>query len=131
VHHVHTTMQLVGLPPASSEVEWVPHTDIYENESSFVIRLEIAGVHRDDIHIDVSDRTLVVSGRRPDSCRTERRHFRQMEIHYGFFERRLVLPRNVEGRQVKANYRNGFLIIELPKVAKSNPTPLRVTIEQD
>lgn len=124
-------MHLVGLSTASSNVEWVPNTDIYENESSFVVRIEVAGMNRDDIHIHLAERTLVVRGRRPEPCRTGRCSFRQMEIDYGIFERRLVIPRTVDGTRVKANYRNGFLTIDLPKVAKSDPTPLRVAIEED
>jgi HSP20 family protein len=131
VHHVHTTLQLVGLSSASSNVEWVPNTDIYENEASFVVRMEIAGVNRDDIHINFSDRTLIVRGRRPDPRRADKCHFRQMEVDYGIFERHLVIPRTVDGKRIRANYRNGFLIIELPKVAKSDPVPQRVMIQED
>src|SRR3989338_497128 len=118
IHHIHTTLQMVGLSSSSSNVEWVPNTDIYENEASFMVRMEIAGVSRDDIQINFTDRTLVVKGRRTDSCRATKCHFRQMEIDYGVFERHLVIPRTVDGKRVKASYRNGFLIIELPKVAK-------------
>lgn len=132
VHHAHTTLQLVGLSPsASSLVEWVPNTDIYENEVSFVVRMEVAGVNREDIQIFLSDHTLTVSGHRPDPCRTSHCHFRQMEINYGLFEKRLVIPRSVDGGHVKASYRNGFLMIELPKVAKSDPVSLKVVVEQD
>jgi len=131
VHHVHTSMQLGGVPPSSTHIDWVPNTDIYETQTSFVVRMEVAGVTREDIHVDLVDRTLVVSGNRPDFLHSERRQFRQMEIHHGAFERRLVVPRNVDAKHIHANYRNGFLIIELPKVAKSEPTPLKVTIEHD
>jgi HSP20 family protein len=131
VHHVHTTLHLVGLSSPSSNVEWVPNTDIYETEVSFVVRMELAGVDKDEVQISLSDRTLTVRGRRPDLCRKEKCHFRQMEIHYGLFERRIIIPRTIDGRKVKANYRNGFLIIELPKIAKSSPVPLKVDIEED
>lgn len=131
VHHTHTTLQLVGLHSASADVEWVPNTDIYENESFFIVRMEVAGATREDIQVTISDRTLIVRGRRQDQGRTQRCYFRQMEIHYGIFERRLVLPRNVDGKRVKANYRNGFLILELPKVAKSDPVPLKIMVEEE
>ena len=131
VHHTNATFHLVGVPPVSSNAEWVPNTDIYENDASFIVRMEIAGVNRENIQVNICDRTLIIKGRRPDLCRTGRYYFRQMEIHYGVFERKLVVPRNVDGKRVKANYQNGFLIIELPKVEKSDPTPLKVTIEED
>jgi HSP20 family protein len=122
---------MVGVSSVSSHVDWVPNTDIYENEQAFVIRMEIAGVKREDIQIHISDRNLIVTGIRPDQCESGRRQFRQMEINYGVFERRLVLPRSIESKKVKANYRHGLLIIELPKVSKSDPAPLKVTIDED
>jgi HSP20 family protein len=131
IHHTHTSLHLVEVSDSSSHIDWVPNTDIYENENAFVIRMEVAGVNREDIQINISDRNLVVGGRRPDSCGPGRRHFRQMEINYGTFERRLVLPRSIDTKRVKASCRNGFLIIELPKNAKSDPTPLKVMIEED
>jgi HSP20 family protein len=130
-HHLQSSLHLVRLSAASSSVEWVPNTDIYENEDSFVVRLELAGVTREDLHISITDRTLVVRGRRPDPCRTGHCHFRQMEIDYGVFERRFVVPRTVDGRHIKATVANGFLTIELPKLAKTEQRPLKVTIQSD
>ncbi len=128
-HQIHTSLHLVRLSSASSNVEWAPNTDIYETETSFVVRMEIAGVSQEDVHVSMSERTLLVRGRRPDPCRTKRCHFRQMEIDYGFFERRLAIPQTVNARKIKANCKNGFLTIELPKLARSEPTPIQVTIE--
>ena len=121
----------MGISSGSSNIEWVPNTDIYETESSIFVRLEMAGVSREDVQINLADRTLSVRGKRMDSCRKAPCQFRQMEIHYGLFERKIVIPRNVDHKKVKANYRNGFLIIELPKVIKSNPVPMKVDIEED
>ena len=127
-----STLHMVTLTTTSSTAEWVPNTDIYENETSFLIRMEIAGVSRDDIHIHFVDRMLIVKGRRTDLCRaTSQCRFRQMEVNYGVFERRLMIPRSVDGEKIRASYRNGFLRIELPKVSRSTPVPLRVVVEHD
>lgn len=131
IHHTHTSLHLVEVNESASHIDWVPNTDIYETENSFIVRMEVAGVNREDIQVNVFERNLIVTGCRPDSCGTGRRHFRQMEINYGIFERRLVVPRNVDTKHVKASCRNGFLIIELPKVSKSDPTPLKVLIDED
>lgn len=126
-----TSVHLAVLSAPASDVEWVPNTDIYENDDSLMIRMEIAGVQMEDIRITVTDRLLVVAGRRPDPCRSEGCRFRQMEIHYGFFERHLSLPRNMDGSHAKAHYCNGFLIIELPKASQPEHASVRVTIEPD
>ena len=123
---------MVSLAAGSSSAEWVPNTDIYENEHSFIVRMEIAGVTRDDVHIHFVGHTLVVKSRRIDHCRaTTRCRFHQMEVNYGVFERRLVIPRTVDGEKIKASCRNGFLRIELPKVSKSTPVPARIVVEHD
>ncbi len=128
---MHTSLHLVRLIGPSSDVEWTPNTDIYENESSFVVRMELAGVGRESLQISFSDRTLIVRGWRPDPGRTKHCHFRQMEINYGTFERRLAIPRGVDGQKIRAGCRNGFLTIELPKRLRSVPTPVRVSIAEE
>ena len=129
-HHVRT-LQMVVLSGPSSDVEWVPNTDVYENDTSFVVRMEVAGVTRDDIQITLSDRHLIVQGHRPDPHRTNRCRFRQMEIDYGTFERRLALPRTVDNSHAKAYYRHGFLMIELPKAGQAKHTTVRLALEQE
>ena len=54
----------------------------------------------------------------------------KMEIAYGPFERRIVIPRSVDGSRVRAQFQNGFLQIELPKSQKSEHTTFTVIIEQ-
>ena len=130
-HQIQSSLQLVRLPAASSNVEWVPNTDVYENEGSFVVRIDLAGVNRKDFQISMSERTLIVRGRRPDPCRTGRCHFRQMEIDYGVFERRFVVPHTVDGRNIKASLVNGFLTIELPKLTRTEQPSLKIVIPSD
>jgi len=130
-HHTRNTLQMAVLSSPSSDIEWVPNTDIYENECSFVIRMEIAGVNREDIQITLSDRHLTVRGRRPDPHRTNQCRFRQMEINYGTFWRRLLLPGTVNNTHAKVYYRHGFLMIELPKATQAEHTTVRLAIEQE
>ena len=129
-HHVRTKLQMAILSAPSSGIEWVPNTDVYEGSSSLIIRMEIAGVDREDIQITISDRHLVVSGRRANPRRTVGCRFRQMEIDYGRFERRITLPRTVDGNNAKANYHNGFLRIELPKTTHVEHATVHVVLGQ-
>jgi len=94
-----------------------------------VVRLEVAGVERDDIEIALNERLLVVRGYRHDPCRTNRCQFRQMEIDDGFFERRIVIPCSVDGNLAHATFDNGFLQIDLPKAARTVGRTVIVVIE--
>jgi HSP20 family protein len=98
---------------------WSPPTDLYETEEAYVVRVEIAGMREDDFEVLLENNTLLVSGSRPDL--TERRAYQQMEIRFGKFSTALNLPGPVNIEQARAEYKDGFLNIVLPK-AKSNQT---------
>jgi HSP20 family protein len=122
----------LSLSAAAGHSAWTPNTDVYETPDHLVVKMEIAGIDRNDLEITVNDRLVLVRGYRKDPCR-QRQHrcsFRQMEIDYGYFERRIVIPRSVDGSRVRAQFNNGFLHIELPKAQQSEHTTVAVIIEQ-
>lgn len=129
-HHLQHNLAYLSLPALASHSTWSPNTDVYETPESLVVKLEIAGIEKDDLEITLNDRLLLVRGYRKDPCRQRRCSFRQMEIDYGYFERRVVIPRSVDGSRVRAQFHNGFLHIELPKSQKSEHTTVTVIIEQ-
>lgn len=100
---------------------WEPRTDVYETRDAIKVKMELAGVRPENIHVELSGdgRALTVRGVREDE-RTEavdRVLFHQMEIYLGPFERTIPLPSGTEidRDRVEATYRDGFLIITLPK----------------
>ena len=109
---------------------WTPNTDVYETPESLVVRMETAGIDKDRIEITLHDRWLQVRGYRRDPCRQRRCSFHQMEIDYGDFERRILLPRKVDGRHARAQFHNGFLHIELPKSDTTESVTVTVTVEE-
>ncbi len=124
---MHHTIAYLGLPV--SHGAWTPNADVYETADRLVVRLELAGVERDNIEITLDERLLAVRGHRRDPCRTGRCQFRQMEIDYGFFERRIVIPVSVDGNRAHAVFDNGFLQIDLPKATRTAQAVVTVVIE--
>jgi len=96
---------------------WRPLTDVYENEESIVVRVEIGGMVEEDFSVYLEERRLIIEGSRMDT--PERRAYYQMEIPYGEFSTEVELPVPVAAESVAAVYRDGFLKIVLPK-ARSN-----------
>jgi HSP20 family protein len=92
---------------------WSPPTDLYETEVVYVARVEIAGMREDDFEVLLENNTLLISGMRPDF--TEQRAYHQMEIRFGKFSTALNLPGPVNIEQARAEYKDGFLTIVLPK----------------
>ncbi len=106
---------------------WRPPTDVYETDTSAVVKMEIAGVRKGDIHISFANRVLTVSGRRSDPA--AKRTYQQMEIKYGDFRTDVFLPRSVKEEEIKAKYEDGFLEIILPKTNGKHRVPITVIEE--
>src|ERR1051326_7611080 len=100
---------------------WSPPTDIYETEDNFIVRVEIAGMREDDFEVAVQNNILMISGNRSDL--NERRGYHQMEIRFGKFEIAVEIPVAVEIESAVAEYKDGFLLIQLPK---TNPKQIKV-----
>jgi HSP20 family protein len=93
---------------------WSPPTDEYETEEAYVVRMEIAGMREDDFEVSIENNILLISGLRPDD-QQERRAYQQMEIRFGKFASSISLPGPVDIDRTRAEYKDGFLIIILPK----------------
>ncbi|MGD8404302.1 MAG: Hsp20/alpha crystallin family protein [Anaerolineales bacterium] len=96
---------------------WSPPTDVYETDNDYVVRVEVAGMREDGFDISVEDKFLTISGNRPDV--PERRAYQQMEIRFGKFETVVGLPGPIDLETSRADYKEGFLTVTLPK-AKPN-----------
>lgn len=93
---------------------WSPPTDVYETEDSCVIKVEVAGMRDEDFEVAFENNILLIHGSRPD--RSERRAYHQMEIRFGRFEIAIEIPVVVDIEKARAEYKDGFLVIDLPKV---------------
>ncbi len=103
---------------------WSPNVNLYENETSYVVCVDLAGVVKEEIDLHVHKQTLILKGNRhvptqpieggPDVCQPKCR-VHVMEIDHGPFVREVELPDDVESHRIAATYRNGLLWIELPK----------------
>ena len=101
---------------------WSPPTDLCETGESYVVRVEIAGMREDGFEILLENNLLLISGSRPDLI--ERRAYHQMEIRFGKFSTALNLPGPVNVELARAEYKDGFLTIVLPKA-----TPNQTKVE--
>ena len=102
---------------ASAEAFWIPNTDVYILEGNLVIKVELAGIKREDVELSAEGHRLTISGHRPDCCRNTpaKCKFLVMEINYGAFESVIELPAEYDLSQAKAAYQNGFLRIDVPE----------------
>ena len=117
----YVTLQAIGWQVNVKSYSWSPPTDVYETETSFVVRVEVAGMRQSDFSINIEKNYLVISGVRADlpacTCAgtSERRAYHQMEIRFGEFSTAIELPSEVGVEKAEAEYEDGFLTVVLPK----------------
>ena len=104
--------------------DWTPAADIYETETGFLIALDLPGIKRDALAIDIDDNRLMVKGVRVvDDTRT-----RRSERPRGKFLRTFAVPASVNQEKIGADYKDGVLQIRLPKRAEQKAQKIEVKI---
>jgi HSP20 family protein len=102
------------------ETHWVPNTDVYVTDGAIIIKVELAGMQRENLELTIDGTRLRIRGQRPDGCRPSQCKFLVMEINYGGFESVIELPEGYDLSQAKAAYQNGFLRVDVPASLKSS-----------
>ncbi len=93
-----------------------PSLDFYEKDGKYHLTLDLPGVNKDDISIDINDNVITVSGKKESEKEVEEANYYLKESSYGSFSRSLRLPGEVEEEDVDATFKNGVLkVIMKPK----------------
>ncbi|HEY7351203.1 MAG TPA: Hsp20/alpha crystallin family protein [Terriglobales bacterium] len=107
---------------------FAPPVDVYEDEHSITLKIEVPGIDEKDIDVRVENNTLTVHGERKFEKEEKEENFRRVERQYGSFTRSFTLPSTVDPEQVHANYDKGILKIQLAKKAEAKPKQIKVNV---
>jgi len=107
---------------------FAPPVDIYEDEHTITLKLEVPGIDEKDIDVRIENNTLTVHGERKIEKEEKEENFRRIERQYGSFTRSFTLPSTVDPAQVSANYERGVLKINLAKKAEARPKQIKVNV---
>ena len=107
----------------------VPVIDLHENDNSYTVKAEIPGVKKEDIDVTVQDGVLTINAesRYEHEDKQDGRVIRQ-ERRFGKYVRSIRLGKDVDEEKVKANYKDGVLELELPKVEEVKPKKISVNV---
>ena len=97
---------------------FVPSANIKEDEKAFHLELSAPGFNKKEINIEVDDNMLKIYSEKRNEVENKDESFIKREFHYQSFERSFQLPENVNADKIKANYQDGILKVELPKMVK-------------
>jgi HSP20 family protein len=100
---------------------WTPLADAHETPDGYVVELEVPGLQRDDLDVQVEGARLVVRGERRPAPQGRPERFYRMERSYGPFSRSFTFAEPVDAGRVRAELRDGLLRLELPKALPGVP----------
>jgi HSP20 family protein len=103
---------------------WVPVADIEETDDAYVLELDLPGVSKDDVNIELRDNEVRITGEIKQRERTGvlRRQTRRL----GQFEFMIALPDDIDPEKVDATLSDGVLTVRLGKAAASQPRRIEV-----
>lgn len=107
-------------------INFLPAVDITESAGELIIRVELAGMKRNEIDVQVDNGILTIKGEKKQEKQEKTSHRHLWERRYGMFERAFTLPRDVDADQVKADYQDGLLIIHVPKAAQTRGKKIEI-----
>ncbi|NBX92969.1 MAG: Hsp20/alpha crystallin family protein [Proteobacteria bacterium] len=110
------------------EPHFLPACDVQEYDVNFLISMDVPGVKREDIQIEVKDETLLVSGERKNELPTEDKYSRTLERFQGKFHRAFKLGEWVDAKAIEASYEDGVLKICVPRKKEVEPETVKIKV---
>jgi HSP20 family protein len=108
--------------------EWAPVVDITEDAKEFLIKAELPEVKKDDAKVTVENGVLTLTGERRLEKEEKDRKFHRIERSYGSFLRSFALPETTDGAKVTAEFKDGILLVRLPKSEMAKPASIEVKV---
>lgn len=112
----------------SALTTWAPAVDIYETENELVLKADLPDVNENDLDIRIESNILTIKGERKFEEKVKEDNYLRVERTYGSFSRSFSLPSTIDSSSVKAEYKNGVLVVELPKRAESKPRQVKINV---
>ncbi len=111
---------------STAPANFIPATEVREEEMVYVICVDLPGVVREDLSIEVKDNQLHLMGERRPLPLGEKVQLLRSDRRFGKFARVFTIPQNVRAEAIEAQFENGVLTLILPKEEKTRP--IKITI---
>ncbi len=111
-----------------SECAWRPLVDIYETDEGLALKVDLPGVNKEDVSVEIKDHLLVIHGTRPIETEIAEEQYYRRERGCGTFQRTFSLRSAISPDQIKASFKNGVLTIQIPKPEAEKPRTIQVDV---
>jgi HSP20 family protein len=108
--------------------DWTPTVDISETDREYLIKMELPEVRKEDVKVTVEDGVLTIQGERRQEREEKGKKFHRVERSYGTFMRGFTVPDDVDEAKVGAEFKEGMLLLRLPKSEKAKPKAIEVKV---
>jgi len=115
--------------PIIKNSDFTPSVNTREGEDGYYVELDLPGIKKEDINIDVNDNVVTISGERKTKKEVEEDDYYKIESNYGKFERSFALPDNVDTDNIHAQSQDGVLEVVIPKLKKVEKKPKKIEIK--
>lgn len=109
-------------------VDWAPLVDIEETDKEFLIKAELPAVKKEDVKVGLEDGVLTIQGERRQEKEEKDRKVHRVERSYGKFLRSFTVPRDVDDKKVMAEFKDGILLVHVPKAEVAKPRLIEVKV---
>lgn len=112
----------------SALTTWAPAVDIYETENELVLKADLPDIDSKNLDIRVENNMLTIRGERKFENEVKQENYLRVERAYGTFSRSFSLPNTVDTEGIEAQYKQGVLVVELPKRAEAKPRQVKINV---
>jgi HSP20 family protein len=116
--------------PAAEAATWFPEIDVFEKDNRLVTKIDLPGMKKEDVKVEVTDGHLAISGERKTEAEEKKENFYHCEREYGSFYRAVPLPEGVKLEDVKATFSDGVLEVSIPLPAKPEARVRKVEVQE-
>jgi HSP20 family protein len=114
----------------SEMAAWSPLIDVFEKDRRLVTRIDLPGMKKEDVKVEVTDGQLAISGERKHEAEEKGEQFYRSEREYGSFYRAVPLPEGAKVEDVKATFTDGVLEVSVPLPARPEAKVRTVEIQE-
>lgn len=98
---------------------FAPNVEVSDTKDAVVVKAQVPGVTKDNLHISVTDDTLTLKGEMKEEEEKEEKDYHRREFRYGSFTRTVPLPMAVQSDKAAAKLKDGVLEVTIPKSEKT------------
>jgi HSP20 family protein len=123
---------VLGMSRRGGELEnwqWAPRINVEENDDGYEVTAELPGMTKDDIDIDLKGELLTIRGEKKIAEEKKEKNYHVCERVYGKFARTIRLPEHIDRGKIDAEYKDGVLKLNIPKIEEVKPKEIKVKVK--